>query len=201
MNDDRYILEELQRAILETEAEIARDICESYHPMRSAFLSWSADLDNGDNLPDHIGQVEAVRIVPYSGASLPDSYIVGESTSRENIKAWRLNTNNMFDAANHNASGSALSGYYNITNGTITFTGHAANVNICIHVPNYTTPALQIDNIFDNAIVAGTIPKLNKIGVPQGLAASYGAVYDRQRQAIRQGNMTMPEIPAAQAAS
>lgn len=196
VNDDRFDQEEIRRALIETESEIVRALCEAYHPMRTSFLAWSSDLADGDTLPVHIGQVEAVRIVPYTAASP----VPGESTSRENIRLWRLNTANIFDTVAHNASGSALAGYYNITNQTITFTGQSAQVKVCTYNPDYTTPALQIDDQFDTAIVAGTIPRLNKLGVPQALITTYGQLYASQMQMIRMGLSEMLELPEAQAA-
>lgn len=193
--DDRMIQEDVRRALIETEAEVARALIEAYHPMRTQFLAWSSDLASGDTIPAHIGQVEAVRIEPYDGGS----YVQGESTSRENIKLWRANTSSVFDALAHNVNGSALSGYYNITNQTIVFTGFAAQVKTGTYSPDYTTPALQIDNQFDNILVAGTIPRLNRIGIPQALIATYGQLYASQMQMIRMGLSEMPDLPEAQA--
>jgi hypothetical protein len=196
ISDDRFIQEEIRRAIVETEAEIVRAACESYHPMRTSFLSWSTDLSDGDTLPAHIGQVEAVRIKPYSGSL---TYNSGESTSRSNIKHWRTNTNNIFDTIAHDANGSNLSGYFNITNETIRFTGNVAQVKVCSYEPDYATPALQIEDQFDNLLVAGTIPRLNKLGVPQALIMSYGSLYSAGMDAIRSGLTDRPEISVAQA--
>lgn len=195
VSDDRFIQEEIRRAIIETESDIVRALCESTHPMRTQFLAWSTDLANGDTLPARTGQVEAVRIKPYAAAG---SYNIAESTSRENIRLWRANTANVFDAINHDQNGSALAGYYNITNETITFTGSAAQVKTCTYTPDYTTPALVIDNQFDTVLVAGTIPRLNKIGVPQALVVSYGQMFANLIGMIRQGTMTAPDIAQAQ---
>ena len=197
VNDDRFILEEIQRAIIETESELARDVCEAYHPMRMPFLAYSADLENGDLIPERIGQVESVLIQPTSTA-IPEDWVVGEYTSRTNITAWRANVNNIFDAINHDQAGSSLSGYFNLTNDTITFTGYRAQVNICTYIPNYAAPALQIDNLFDPALVSGAIIRLNKLGVPQAMTSAYGQIYAAQRQLIRQGAMAMPDINEAQ---
>jgi hypothetical protein len=195
LSDDRFILEELRRAVLETEAEVVRALCESYHPLRLSFLAWSADLNNEDPIPAHIGQVEAVKIKPFTGGS----YQLGESTSRQNIRAWRANTGSIFDAVAHDVTGSALAGYYNITNQTLTFTGNVAQVKIANYVPDYTTPALQVDSQFDNALVAGAVPRLNKLGVPQALVQTYGALYAAAMQEIRSGSSAMPKLPEAQA--
>lgn len=194
VSDDRFIQEEVRRAIYETEAELVRAICESYHPMRTSFLAWSADLNNGDPVPAHIGQIEAVKIKPYTAGS----YELAESTSRENIKLWRTNTNDIFDAIDHNVIGSSLAGYYNVTNNIITFTGNVAQVNICTYASNYST-TLDIDDQFDGALVAGSIPRLNKIGLPQALVLSYGTMYGRMMSEIRQGLTLSPEIGVAQA--
>lgn len=196
ISDDRFIQEEIRRALIETESEVVRTLCEAYHPMRTSFLAWSSDLANGDPIPAHYGQIEAVRIKPYTAAG---TYDLAESTSRENIRLWRANTSSIFDAIAHDAAGSALAGYYNITNQTITFTGNVAQVKTCSYVPDYTTPALQIDNSLDTVIVAGTIPRLNKIGVPQALVATYGQLYMGQLEMLRTGLVDMAELPQAQA--
>lgn len=196
VSDDRFILEEIERAIVETESEIVRTLCEAYHPMRSTFLSWSADLTNESAIPAHIGQIEAVKIKPYSAAA---TYNIAESTSRDNIRAWRANVNNVFDAVAHDQSGSALAGYYNITNNVISFTGNSAQVNICSYTPNYATPALQVDDQFDDLLVAGSIPKLNKLGVPQALIAAYGVAYSTGLNVLRGGLQSAPDIAVAQA--
>lgn len=196
VSDDRFILEEIERAIIETESEIVRTLAEAYHPMRSTFLNWSVDLTNESAVPAHVGQIEAVKIKPYSASA---TYNMAESTSRDNIRAWRANVNNVFDAAAHDQNGSALAGYYNITNNIISFTGSVAQVNICSYTPNYATPALQVDGQFDDLLVAGTIPKLNKLGVPQALIATYGVAYSEGLSALRGGLQSAPEIAVAQA--
>lgn len=195
VSDDRFILEEIQRAIIETEAEVVRALCESYHPMRSTFLAWSADLNSGSQMPAHIGQVEAVQIKPYGGST----YAIAEETSRSNIRLWRTNTNNIFDPIAHDQNGSNLAGYFNITNETITFTGSVAQVKVCSYSPDYATPALQVDNQFNNLLVAGTIPRLNKLGVPQALVQTYGMLYSGGMDALRSGLNTSPDISLAQA--
>lgn len=194
VSDDRFIQEEVLRALIETESEIVRAICEGYHPQRASFLGWSSALNHGDLLPAHIGQVEAVQIQPYSGAG----YQIGEATTRENIRLWRENYNSRYDAIAHNQNGSYLAGYFNITNNTVVFTGNAAQVKVATFVPDNATPAHQISNEFESGIVAGTIPKLNKVGVPQALIAHYNNQYAMFLTAIRQGLQTLPEIMMAQ---
>lgn len=196
VGNDNFILEEIQRAQIETESELVRDLAESFHPKRASFLAWSADLSNGDLIPEHIGQIEAIQIKAVSGGT----FAPAESTTRENIKLWRENYQNVYDAIAHNATGSSLAGFYNLTNQTLTFTGFAAQAKICVFVPNYATPAHQISNEFESGLISGTIPKLLKIGVPTALVQNYTSEYARIRGAIRQGLQSMPEINVAQRA-
>jgi hypothetical protein len=195
VEDDRFILEEIQRAIVETESELVHDLCEASHPSAISFQAWSADITtNGDKLPERIGKVEAIQIKPVSGGT----YAPAESTSRDNIRAWRNNHNDIFDAVDHNASGSNLAGYFNITGDTLEFTGYSAQARIYSYTPNYT-PTLQIDDNFEGALIAGAITRLNKMGVPQGLVMHYGQQYTTARTLIRQGQATMPKLNEVQA--
>ena len=193
LSDDRLQTAEINRAIVETEAEIVQALCSSYHPMRTSFLTWSAVV-NGAEVPEHIGQIESVEITPYSGGTV----VLGEATSRSNIQRWRENHNNIFDTIAHSTTGSNLAGYYNLTNNTLTFTGLSARVRICSYSPDYATPALKVNDQFDSMLVAGTIPKLNKLGVPQALVSTYGQAYMNLLGLIKQGVENLPEIPEAQ---
>jgi hypothetical protein len=195
VDDDRFVLEEIERAVIETEAEVVRALCEASHPKRTTFLAWSADLANGDLIPTHIGQVEAVQIKPYTAGT----FALGERTTRTNIKLWRANTNNMFDTLAHDANGSILAGYFNVTNETITFTGSSAQAKICTYSPDYASPALQVDAQFDDLLVAGSVPRLNKLGVPQALVMTYGQIYSMGMDTLRNGLSDNPDISAAQA--
>jgi hypothetical protein len=186
VSDDRFIQEEIIRAAVETEAEIVRALCEGNQPARIPFMAWSASLNNGDNLPVHIGEVEAVEITTGSGT------VIGEATTRDNIKAWRLNHNSRYGSLAHTAAGAITAGYFNITNQTIVFTGVSAKVKICTFTPNYT--AHQITNDFESGIIAGAIPKLNKTGVPPSLVTHYENQYSNWLSAIRNGHKSLPPI-------
>jgi hypothetical protein len=127
------------------------------------------------------------------------TFALAEKAEREDIRQWRENYNLIFDPIAHDQNGSQIPSMFNITNETITFTGNVAQVYICSYTPNYATPAFQIDNKFDNGLVAGSIPKLNKLGVPQALVQHYAGLYQIARTSIRQGLTSMPEISTAQA--
>ncbi len=194
-DDDRFDEEEIERAVIETESELMRDLAETYHPFRSNFLEWSGDLAHGDTLPAHLGQVEAVQIKPYSSAS---DYISAQSESREMIRLFRQNYNNRFDSYDHDEENSQLAGYFCLTNNTLEFTGASARVKTFSYTPDYDEPSLQIDAVFDGALVAGAIGKLHKIGVPDDVTMHYSQQYSQMRQLIRTGVLTMPEINTLQ---
>ena len=66
VDDDRFTLHEIANAIIETETELIRDFAEAYHPQRTDFLEWlpANGMTSGDNAPSHVGQIEAVRMLP-----------------------------------------------------------------------------------------------------------------------------------------
>jgi hypothetical protein len=50
-------------------------------------------------------------------------------------------------------------------------------------------------------LVPGAIIRLNKIGVPQELISSYGALYSQALQLLKTNQETIPELPMVQAVS
>lgn len=194
-NDDRFDDEEIVRALIETESEVLRCLAESYHPSRIGFLEWSTDLAHGAVLPPHWGNIEAIEIKPFTAST---EYVSGQSESRENIRQWRENHNKRFDTLDHNIFGSTLSGYFCLTNQTLEFTGASARARIFTYTPDYETPALQIEDIWDSVIVAGTIPKLHRIGVSSELINHYEAQFERAKQSIKQGLSVVPEVQILQ---
>lgn len=194
VSDDRYIQEEVKRAVVETETEVVRVVCEHSHPGRVQFLQTSSSLANGSQLPQRLGPIEAVIITRWSG----DSGVIGEKTSRDNISRWRANYNNIYGNLAHNAVNSPLAGYYNLTNDTLTYTGLSAVVKYCNYSPNYT--ALQIDNSFEPVLVSGSIPKLYKLGVPSEIIQVYGQMYSQFIEMIMKAQ-SIPDLPIMQEVS
>lgn len=192
--DDRFIQEEFIRAAIETESEIVRALAEAYHPKRVQFLAWSSDLADGDTLPAHLGQAEAVQIAVTSSSA----FKIGESTTRSNIDVWRENYNKMFDPIDHNITGTNLAGYFNITEQTIRFTGTKARAKICTFTPDYTTPAHQISDEFESLIISGMVPKLHKRGNDANIIQHYQNLYNQGLAMIRQGMTFVPDLTVAQ---
>jgi hypothetical protein len=198
IDDDRFQKQEIQKAIVETENDLVRDFAEGHHPQRFDFLEWLPDLglDSGDLIPAHLGQIEAVQIKPYSAGSYAPAY----PTTDTNIKLWRDNHNNVFDAIDHNVTGSNLAGYYNITQQSIDFTGYKAQVKIVNYEPDFDYPGglLQINDYWEGVLTAGAITKLAKIGVPAEIVGHYQRQYDKARMEIRNGLNSAPEIDMSQ---
>jgi hypothetical protein len=194
VSDDRFVQEEVKRAVVEAEEEVARIICEISHPQRVTFLT-SSSVAHSSVIPQHIGPIERVVITRWTG----DSGVDGEKTSRDNILRWRQNLNNIFGTLAHNATNSPLAGYYNITDDVLYFTGQSAVVHYCNYTPNFTS--LQIDASFEHMLVPGAVVRLNKIGVPQELISSYGALYSQALQLLKTNQETIPELPMVQAVS
>lgn len=193
--DDRYAQEEYLRAAVETESELVRALAEAYHPARTDFLAWSLDLAHGDNLPIHLGQVEAVQIEKYTGEG---AYHPGLQTTRHNIIQWRENYNSIFDAIAHNANGSTLSGYFHIRNQTILFTGAQAQVKVVTFDPDFSgAPVHQIEEQWENALVCGMIPKLYKDGTDPRIVDHYSRQFQQVLTQIYSGLKAMPEIDMA----
>jgi hypothetical protein len=93
------------------------------HVHRNAYVSSAGvTLSHQGELPDMAGEMDLVEIQPYSGAA----WQTGAPRDVQQIESWRLNPFDLYDSVAHNASGSALGGYYAIANGRFYFTGFAA---------------------------------------------------------------------------
>ncbi len=194
-DDDRFSDNEIYTAIVETESELVRDICESYHPMRDTFTALSATISHGGEVPERIGQIESIHIEPSSAAGF---VLRGEKTTRTNIDLWRENQNSRFDDVDHDQAGSKLAGYYALDGDTLYYTGLNAQAMIATYDPDFATFALQIDEMFTSPLVSGAIMRLAKVGVPPELVRSYANLYARQRADIRQGLMGSPSLEQEQ---
>lgn len=213
IDDDRFSKFEIAQSIIQTEAELVRDFAEAYHAERTPFLTWApaAGMDIGDVIPAHIGQVEGVRIYAFDDdlGTLEDTdFVTGKPTSQSNIDLWQENyrsdddSDGIFDEFDADQDGSSLTGYYNLTNLTLDFLGTKAQVRIVTYQPIYpdtvavTYGTLQISSDWEAALVAGTIAKLVKIGVPNDILQQNTNAYVQARSLIR--GDAKPEIDDVQ---
>jgi hypothetical protein len=171
VSDDRFILEEIQRSIIETEEQLVRTICSYGHPERMPFVTFSS-IGYAATLPKRIGEIVSVRCLASDNTEKEAEY-----TSRTNIENWRSNPNNIYSSLPHTDKDSILFGYFNITNDVIYYTGSNAKVFYCQYTPNYTTPALSISDYFEDALVCGTITRLFKDGVPVEIVQVHSQIY------------------------
>ncbi|MBX3288373.1 MAG: hypothetical protein KF855_03415 [Acidobacteria bacterium] len=128
IDDDRFNIQEVAAAIIEAEAEMVRWFAESHHPQRERFLQWLPEggMNSGETIPEHLGQIEAVRIGSYESESEED-WEIADVTTATNIKLWSRHPD-IFPNAE---------GYYHLTNQTLEFTGDKAQVKAVVYEPGY----------------------------------------------------------------
>lgn len=194
ISDDRFKLQDIAQAIVETEAELIQDFADGYHPQRP--ITW-VEVAHQGLIPAHTGQIEGVRIYDEDG-----NYVTGKETSASNIEQWRAN-GTIFDALPHTDPDSTLFGYFDISNQILEFTGVTAQVGIVQYEPDYPTSdsalgSLQVDSQWEGHLANGAIKRCVRLGVPAALVMHYGAMYDTGRQRILQGINAAPEIAAVQ---
>jgi hypothetical protein len=149
------------------------------HVHRNLYISATPTaLTHGAELPDMAGESDLIEIQPYNGAS----YFTGTPRSAQQIDDYRTNYNSAYGAIAHTAQGSPLSGFYNVTNGRIKFTGNAAQ----IYIP-----------VISRTTVTGLIPDeyegvWTMLGV--GLSAKIGQEHPLMMQYYNWGVSNLPAI-------
>jgi len=102
------------------------------HGYRSLFTADSTDLSHGDQLPDHLGPPGQLKIKHTSADSDYKAAKFDEHLSLADIERWRANPGSIY-GANHDASGSVLSGYGRIIGKEVFFTGHRAKAKLATY--------------------------------------------------------------------
>jgi hypothetical protein len=149
------------------------------HVHRNLYISSTPTaLTHGAELPDMAGESDLIEIQPYSGAS----YFTGTPRDAQKIDDYRTNYNSAYGAIAHNIVGSPLSGFYNVTNGRIKFTGNAAQ--IYIPIISRTTVTSLIPDEYEGTWV--------KLGV--GLSAKIGAEHPIMMTYYNWGMADLPAI-------
>jgi hypothetical protein len=197
INDRRRVEGMIRDAINAKDAAVRAAICMSENsPHRVRYMDWSADLDHGDELPDHYGPVGAVRIKLYPAAS---GYEAGvEADSVEQINLWRENLGNMFGTLAHNAAGSTTGGHFLIVdNSRIYLTGHKAQVEIAsfdVSAENVDPPVLGSPDAFEDVIYAGSVGDLPMEGDDLEQAGYYRDYYIKTLPMILAGASEVPPL-------
>lgn len=105
---------------------IAQAVCMTpNHVHRNAYVSGTpTSLTHGGELPDMAGEGDLVEIQRVAAGS----FLPGTPRTAQQIDAFRSNPASLYSSVSHTTANSPLSGYYNITNGRIRFTGAAAQM-------------------------------------------------------------------------
>lgn len=129
-NDGRRNDTEIDKIILAEDARIcaarARRRTDGY---RSLFLSLSASIPNGGELPDSLGTPEYILIKRATGDTEYVPGVFDPALSVADINRWRRNAGSRYGTA-HDAANSVLSGYFRLMSRQLFYTGADAKAQI-----------------------------------------------------------------------
>ena len=186
----------ITQAVREAALMIGQAICANPgHVHRNLYISGTPTaLTHGSELPDMAGESDLIEIQPYTGAS----YITGTPRTAQQIDDYRANINSSYGAIAHNASGSPLTGFYNVNNGRVKFTGNAAQ--IYIPVISRSTITSLIPDEYEGCWVSLSAGLCSKIGADHPILSQHYSWGISQLPAI--SNMSVVEkVPPIQRAS
>jgi hypothetical protein len=124
---------------------------------RKAFLV-TETITHGGQLPERIGKLAAVEIQPYSGAPWQQ----GEHKDYRKIEAYRRNAGFIYGSVAHDRRGSSLSGFYDVQNGVLYFTGYAAR--IVIARVDRDDVATKVPDVFEPVVIKLAVGNCLKAG-------------------------------------
>lgn len=157
------------------------------HWARPALMDWSSLLAHLDEIPDHIGDVGDVQILPAVG----ETYVAGQPASVAEIREWRRSKDGAFGSLAHNAVKNAIGGYFEIRDNVIHFTGHQAAVKIISpYVRN--SNACQSPRVYQIVVWVGALSLL--FAKLQLAKASFLAVQAERMIAEIRGNLTVAPV-------
>lgn len=186
----------ITEAVREAALIIGQAICSNPgHVHRNLFMSGTPTaLTHGAELPDMAGESDLIEIQPYSAAS----YITGTPRSAQQIDDYRTNYNSSYGSVSHTTQGSPLTGFYNITNGRIKFTGNAAQ--IYIPVLSRSTVTSLIPDEYEGAWTMLGAGLCGKVGAEHPILAQYYRWGIEQLPAIQNMSTVVTKVPPVQRA-
>jgi hypothetical protein len=165
-DDQRHNTTELTNIVLAADARIcqarAKRRGDGY---RSLFLSLSASITHGSELPDSLGTPEMILIKYISADSEYKPGIYDPSLSVADINRWRANADSRYGAA-HDASGSILSGYFQLISRQLFYTGADAKAQIATFTRSGACQAPETDEDMLLGLSLGDALKEGDIGTP-----------------------------------
>jgi hypothetical protein len=133
--DEDFLDGAVARAIEEAKIIAAERICLSDNStLKTPFIQSDEDIEHGDLIPIHYGNVFNVKITPYSGAT---NVIRGQKRTSAQIGDYRSNPDNMYGQIAHdeedttfeNPTPSQLAGFYSDEHNLFEFTGESATIS------------------------------------------------------------------------
>lgn len=164
------ISEALTDIISESGLAILKAIAERPNEFRFPFLFDTTVTSSPTQMPEHIGSVVRVSIIPYDGGAA----VEGKQAKYQEINSWRANPSKVYEAINHDAANSQLSGYYDVFEDRFYFTGYSATFT-CARLPVRADNATLIPEILENLWVNLSVGNAAKVGIGGYEASIIGA--------------------------
>src|ERR1041384_745947 len=165
--------QEVTDAILEADARVCLAIIESIgNGYRSQFLTTSASLSNGDNIPAHVGQIAVIEV---------DGSPARMARTRNQMIQVIENPELYVEAQK----------WYWTDDISIYHNGTAATVQY----PSFTiTTECQSPDAYESAVIAGSVAILMKDGGRSDYYGYYANLYAQQESIIRGGASVLPPV-------
>lgn len=186
----------IAEAVREGALMIARAICSNpNHVHRGLYVSGTpTSLTHGGELPDMAGEGDLVEIQPVAAAA----YIIGTPRTAQEIDSYRSNVSSLYSSVAHTAATSPLTGYYNISQGRVRFTGNAAQM---YHpLISRSTAASLVPDEYEDLWVGLGVGLSIKEGDNLQPVAQYYMAFAQQQLAMATGMGTVEKLPPPQKA-
>jgi len=161
INDRRRVEGMIRDAIVAKDAAVRAAIClTEKSPHRVRYLDYSAELQSGDEIPDHYGPIGEVVIQKISAGAFEPAV---EAETVEQINEWRENVGSVFGLVAHDAANSPLSGWFKQVGTRLRFTGYRAKIEIAsfdVSAEGVDPPVLGSPDAFEDVIFAGAVGDL-----------------------------------------
>lgn len=193
VTDKGRTIEEVTESIYLADADVCRAIAKTLgHGYRSLFLGWSAEILHAGDVPDHLGEPDAVQI------KLGDNtWTEGEVATKGQILEYRENIGGVF-GLNHDQPDSAIGGHYSLEGNTLYLTGLAGRLKLATFAINRDSLACQSPDAFTSTVMAGAMMRNYKPG--DRSREHWRVQFEPQIAAIEGGAMVVPAIQLAEEA-
>lgn len=186
----------LEEWVLLGDADVVRaylDTISNSH--RGGFLQDSDELDYGQHIGDHVGVPGKVEIKIAADGDFEEST---EAHSKDQIKRWRTNPNNVYGEKAHNVAGSLIGARHRLEDNFIFFTGSKAKVKLPQFVISHSPAACQASEEHTMLVVSRAVIYAHKEGyVSDWLFREHLAMSEKGLAEIRSGAIVTTPIDLA----